>query len=75
MSNSGLEEYRRKVANGEIERKKPRNPTEQWQDNPKSLRKAVNAYCYDCSGFNTAEIKHCPIKKCPLWGHRPYQPK
>lgn len=72
----GLKEYRRKVANGEIERPKKgkvRTPTEVWEEHPTSLRKAINAYCYDCSGFSRDEVKKCPVKKCPLWQVRPYQ--
>ena len=77
MSNrniEGLKEYKRKVANGEIEIKR-RTPTEVWEENPTSLRKAINAYCYDCSGFNINEVRLCPVKKCPLWKIRPYQTK
>ena len=75
MSKSSLEEYRRKVASGEVIRTKQRNPTEQWEDNPTSLRKSINAYCYDCSGFNINEVRLCTVKKCPLWKIRPYQTK
>lgn len=77
MLNEGLKEYKRKVANGEITKTKTkqRNPTEQWEDNPTSLRKSINAYCYDCGGFNINEVRLCPAKKCPLWKIRPYQTK
>ena len=75
MAKVSIEEYHRKVASGEVIRTKSRNPTEQWEDNPTSLRKSINAYCYDCSGFNINEVRLCPVKKCPLWGIRPYQTK
>lgn len=54
---------------------KRRTPTEVWEENKTSLRKSINAYCYDCSGFNITEIKKCQVKKCPLWQVRPYQNK
>ena len=75
MRGSDLVEYRRKVASGEVTKTKSRNPTEQWEDNPTSLRKSINAYCYDCGGFNINEVRLCPAKKCPLWKIRPYQTK
>ena len=75
MSKSSIEEYNRKVASGEVIKTKSRNPTEQWEENPTSLRKSINAYCYDCSGFSINEIRLCPVKKCPLWKIRPYQTK
>lgn len=34
---------------------------------------AVKLKCLDCSGYNTAEIKHCPCDTCSLWAFRPYQ--
>lgn len=73
MSKSSIEEYNRKVASGEVIKTKSRNPTEQWEDNPTSLRKSINAYCYDCSGFSINEVRLCTVKKCPLWKVRPYQ--
>jgi len=37
--------------------------------------KAIRAKCMDCSCGQFAEIKHCTVKKCPLYeyrmGHRP----
>ena len=37
--------------------------------------KAIRAKCLECSGGNRAEVKACPIEKCPLYvyrsGHRP----
>ena len=54
---------------------KPKNPLEKLQENPKSLRLAINAKCWDCSNFQREEILHCPVKTCGLWYVRPYQKK
>lgn len=56
------------------------NPIEKAQKNPKSLRLAINAKCYDCMGQNsdpnvTGRIGSCEIPSCPLWPVRPYQKK
>lgn len=52
-----------------------KNPLEKLQENPKSLRLAINAKCWDCSNFQREEILHCPVKTCGLWYVRPYQKK
>lgn len=75
--NSGLQEYRRKIASGEIERPKSKNPIEKWQENPHKIRLAVNAMCVDCSGGIEEtgwmnRIRYCQILKCPLHKVRPY---
>lgn len=31
---------------------------------------AIKAKCLDCSGWQRQEVKHCPIKDCPLWIYR-----
>lgn len=49
------------------------NPIEKSVKNPKSLRLAINAKCWDCSYGQRAEIAACECKKCPLWNVRPYQ--
>jgi hypothetical protein len=46
--------------------------------NPKSLRLAVNAKCFDCEGGDSdpnvrLRIGTCEIRTCPLWPVRPYQ--
>jgi len=53
-------------------------PIERSQQDPKSLRKAINAKCYHCVGENYdpnpyGRIHDCTIKECPLWAVRPYQ--
>ena len=53
---------------------KRKNPMEAWEENRTSLRKSVNAKCYDC---NAGELyknrtRYCTIFDCPLWHVRPY---
>ena len=72
---SAFEEYRRKLANGEVERTIPLNPAEKAEKNPKSLRLAINAKCWDCTNQQRLEIKHCEMTDCSLHGLRPYQEK
>lgn len=66
-------EYRRKVAAGEIEPAERLNPIEKAQAKPKSLRLAINAKCWDCTGGQRQEIKLCPMTDCSLHGLRPYK--
>ena len=54
---------------------KAKNPLEKLQENPKSLRLAINAKCWDCSNFQREEISSCHLTKCGLWHVRPYQKK
>jgi hypothetical protein len=51
------------------------NPIEKAKANPKSLRAAINAHCFECGGDQYKEVKHCLVEECPLWPHRPWQPK
>lgn len=71
---SHLKEYNRKIAVGEIERPKQKNPYEKNQEDPKSMRKAVNAMCYKCiydpvggNGSWRDQVRACGKKKCPLF--------
>jgi hypothetical protein len=32
---------------------------------------AIREKCYDCSCFNKAETKRCPVETCALWVYRP----
>lgn len=70
-----IDEYNRKVEAGEIERAKAKDPIEKAKANPKSLRAAINAKCWDCSGYIRKEVINCPADDCPLWGVRPWVPK
>jgi hypothetical protein len=54
------------------------NPLEKAGKNPKSLRLAVNAKCYECEGEDAdpgwrGRIKECIIPDCPLRPVRPYR--
>ena len=39
--------------------------------------KAIRAFCLECSGDSTAEVKSCPRSECPLhpfrFGKNPYR--
>jgi hypothetical protein len=53
-----------------------RTPYERSQDNPTSLRLAINAMCWQCQGEdadpnNRGRIRECQITGCALWGLRP----
>ena len=39
----------------------------------KMLREAIRDKCLDCTCDQRTEIKLCPVTKCPLWKHRPFQ--
>lgn len=54
------------------------NPVEKAGKNPKSLRLAVNAKCYDCQGRDCdpgwrSRVGECSVVTCPLHPVRPYQ--
>ena len=70
-----LQEYREKVASGEIEVVRL-NPIERSNANPTSLRLAINAMCFEYLGNGSAqEIRDCTAKDCPLYKVRPYKTK
>lgn len=73
-----LQEYKEKVANGEIERTPPKNPKQKWEEDKTSLRKSVSAQCFMCMGGLDGdnvigEIRKCSSKVCTLWHVRPYK--
>lgn len=70
--NIALKEYRSKVASGEIERGKNKNPIEKFEENPTPLN-ALKAKCFECCNGQREEIKHCPITDCALYNFRPYK--
>ena len=37
---------------------------------PETPIKAIRAKCLDCSAGNEAEIRKCPVYRCPLWPYR-----
>lgn len=32
--------------------------------------KAIRLKCLDCSGFQAAEVRQCPVTDCPLYPYR-----
>lgn len=32
--------------------------------------KAIRLKCLDCCGGNSAEVRRCDLRKCPLWRYR-----
>lgn len=69
MLAKGREQYQKGIADGTIKRL---NPIEKSHANPKSLRMAVNAMCFDCCGRENwhNRTKYCHIVTCPLWSIR-----
>lgn len=37
---------------------------------PMSPLQALRAHCLDCSGFEAAEVRQCPVVRCPSWPFR-----
>ena len=64
---------RRRRANGE--KIIPKTPLEQVRDNPKSLRKRINAKCWTCVCYQKVEVDRCGCPDCPLYDVRPWQKK
>ena len=53
-------------------------PLEKSRQDPKSMRKAINAHCFVCMGSGVhgwkVEIANCTSEDiCPLWHLRPFQ--
>jgi len=70
----GLQEYREKLKMGLVEIPKPLDPIEKAKQNPKSLRFAINAMCFDCCCFQRVDVTLCTAVNCPLHKLRPWQP-
>ena len=49
------------------------NPIDKSATNPKSLRLAINAKCWDCSNYQREEVSNCTAVSCPLHKVRPWQ--
>ncbi|WP_300462731.1 hypothetical protein [Desulfobacula sp.] len=71
----GREEYLRKLKAGEIEKPENMTPIEKAKQNPRSLRAAVNAKCFDCCCYSRTEVRDCTAVNCPLYFLRPWQGK
>ena len=55
---------------------KPLNPIEKAKQNPKSMRLAINANCYECMGFAKSwrgDVRNCTSPNCSFYGFRPYK--
>lgn len=55
-----------------------RNPVQQAEANPTSLKRAVKAFCWTCVGGDgdpgaKFRVRDCTAPKCPLHPHRPWQ--
>lgn len=53
---------------------KRKTPWEAWEVEKTSLRRCVNANCYDCIGAENYRnrIRFCTSFECPFWLVRPY---
>jgi len=67
----GLKKYRDAVKSGEIVPEKL-SPLQRAERNPTSLKMAIIAKCYECSGEYADGRKDCGIKSCPLYRWMPY---
>ena len=54
---------------------KPLDPIEKAKQNPKSRRRAINAFCYWCCCEQKFEVRQCTTVNCLLYKLRPWQPK
>lgn len=75
MTMTALQQYQADVKAGIIKPSKTLTPLEKAANNPKSLRLAINAKCFDCTCYSRIEVTNCEITDCPLWALRPWQRK
>ena len=71
-----LQKARAKLAENRAKGTKRLNPLEKAKQNPKSMRLAINAFCYECMGYAKSwrtDVRDCTAKNCPLFGFRPYK--
>jgi len=45
-------------------------PDRTWENKITSPIKAIRAFCIECMGGQSSEVKSCPSKKCPLYDFR-----
>lgn len=50
-----------------------KSPVEKARENPRSMRLAINAKCWDCTCFQKSEVTKCVMTDCSLWNLRPWQ--
>ena len=72
------EETKNKLRNANLARRlagpiEVKSPAQKAQENPRSLRFAINAKCYDCVCDQKAEVTRCVMTDCSLWNLRPWQ--
>lgn len=69
-----------KTVSGSNRKERIYDPLKRAKLNPKSLRAAVDAKCWECQGCDADpaprwRIGNCEIPNCPLYSIRPYQSK
>jgi hypothetical protein len=78
-----FEEFRRRVAAGEVEAPRIKTPWEKLREKP-TLKRAITAKCHECCGWGENDerppkvrddIANCTATGCPLYGARPYSRK
>ena len=74
-NNDPLHVYRERIANGEIARPERLDPIENAKLNPRSLKLAIRAKCWECSACSVVDVKECSVTSCPLYDHRPWKTK
>ena len=69
-----LQQYRNKVANGEIEPSERKTLKEKWEQKP-TLRASVDYMCHQCMGGEDVvkQVRNCTSISCALYPVRPYQ--
>jgi hypothetical protein len=75
---SGMQRIKELRESGNLKDREYLNPIEKTKLDPKSLRKAINAKCYECMGCGDdagwrKAIADCTGYSCPLYHQRPYQ--
>jgi hypothetical protein len=71
--NQALKEYREKIQLGLISEPKKLDPIEKAEQHPNSLKFAIRAKCFDCSGFIKKDVTDCDMPGCELFNVRPWQ--
>lgn len=56
------------------------HPVRPYQAQPtasgrRAAKEAIKAFCLQCAGGNSNEVRLCQAVTCPLWPIRPYQPR
>jgi len=71
--NQALKEHQNKLRLGLVTRPKIIDPIEKAEQNPNSLKYAIRAKCFNCSGFEKKEVTNCEMFDCELFNVRPWQ--